>query len=63
VTDRVNVQAYEFDGEGKLLMTLGKKGVPGDNTSEDAFNGVADVAVGKNGDVFIADGEGTNTRW
>jgi DNA-binding beta-propeller fold protein YncE len=62
VTDRVTLQAYEFDLNGKLLMTLGKRGVPGDNTSKDAFNGVADVAVGKNGDVFVADGEGPNTR-
>ncbi len=62
VTDRVNIQAYKFSPDGKLLMTLGKKGVPGDNTSQDAFNGVADVAVAKNGDVFIADGEGVNTR-
>ncbi len=62
VTDRGTLQAYEFDLYGKLLMTLGKKGVAGDNSSEDAFNGVADVAVGKNGDVFIADGEGPNTR-
>jgi DNA-binding beta-propeller fold protein YncE len=43
-------------------MTLGKKGVVGDNTSHDAFNGVADLAVAKNGDIFIADGESTNTR-
>ena len=62
VTDRQNIQAYKFSSDGKLLMTLGKKGVPGDNTSQDAFNGVADVAVAKNGDVFIADGEGANTR-
>jgi DNA-binding beta-propeller fold protein YncE len=62
VTDRQNIQAYKFSSDGKLLMTLGKKGVPGDNTSQDAFNGVADVAVAKNGDIFIADGEGVNTR-
>ena len=62
VTDRQNIQAYKFSSDGKLLMTLGKKGVPGDNTSQDAFNGVADVAVAKNGDIFIADGEGANTR-
>ena len=62
VTDRQNVQAYKFSSDGKLLMTLGKKGVFGDNTSQDAFNGVADVAVAKNGDVFIADGEGATTR-
>jgi DNA-binding beta-propeller fold protein YncE len=43
-------------------MTLGKKGITGDNTSQDAFNGMADLAVAKSGDIFIADGEGPNTR-
>jgi DNA-binding beta-propeller fold protein YncE len=62
VTDRGNMQAFKFDSEGKLLMTLGKKGVTGDNTSQDAFNGMADLAVAKSGDIFIADGEGPNTR-
>jgi DNA-binding beta-propeller fold protein YncE len=62
VTDRGNMVAYKFDSQGKLLMTLGQKGVTGDNTSHDAFNGMADLAVAKNGDIFIADGEGPNTR-
>src|SRR5437667_2479179 len=62
VTDRGDMQAFKFNSKGKLLMTLGKKGVTGDNTSQDAFNGMADVAVAKNGDIFIADGEGPNTR-
>ena len=62
VTDRGHLQAYKFDANGKLLMTLGKKDEPGDNTSHDAFNGMADVAVAKDGDIFIADGEGPNTR-
>lgn len=62
VTDRGDMQAFKFNSEGKLLMTLGKKGVTGDNDSPDTFNGMADVAVAKNGDIFIADGEGPNTR-
>jgi DNA-binding beta-propeller fold protein YncE len=62
VTDRGDMQAFKFTLDGKLLMTLGKKGVTGDNTSEDTFNGMADLAVAKNGDIFIADGEGPNTR-
>jgi DNA-binding beta-propeller fold protein YncE len=62
VTDRGAHQVFKFDNRGTLLMTLGKKGVVGDNTSHDAFNGVADLAVAKNGDIFIADGESTNTR-
>jgi DNA-binding beta-propeller fold protein YncE len=62
VTDRGDMQAFKFDSTGKLLLTLGKKGVLGDNTSHDAFNGMADLAVARNGDIFIADGEGPNTR-
>ena len=62
VTDRGHMQAFKFNSDGKLLMTLGKKDVLGDNTSQDSFNGMADLAVAKNGDIFIADGEGPNTR-
>ena len=62
VADRGSMQAFRFSSEGKPTMTLGRKDVTGDNTSEDAFNGMADVAVAKNGDIFIADGEGPNTR-
>jgi len=62
VTDRRGMQAFEFDSGGKLLLTVGRKGVLGDNNSTDAFNGMADLAVAKNGDFFIADGEGPNTR-
>lgn len=62
VTDRKLEQVIEYDNQGKELMTLGTKNVAGDNTSETAFNGVADVAFGKDGDIFIADGEGPNTR-
>jgi DNA-binding beta-propeller fold protein YncE len=43
-------------------MTLGQKDVAGDNESRDAFNGVADLVIARNGDIFIADGESTNTR-
>ena len=62
VTDRGDMQAFKFSPEGKLLLTIGKKGVTGDNTSHDAYNGMADLAFAKNGDIFIADGEGANTR-
>src|SRR5262245_60936829 len=62
VTDRGDHQVFKFSPEGKLLMTLGKKGVIGENESRDAFNGVADLVIAKNGDIYIADGESTNTR-
>ena len=47
VTDRGDMQAFKFNSEGRLLMTLGKKGITGDNTSEDTFNGLADLAISK----------------
>jgi DNA-binding beta-propeller fold protein YncE len=62
VTDRADMQAFKFNSSGKLLMTLGKKGLTGDNSSRDTFNGMADLAVAKDGDLFIADGEGPNNR-
>jgi len=62
VTDRGDMEAFKFSSDGKLVMTLGKRGLTGDNTSQDTFNGMADLAVAKNGDIFIADGEGPNTR-
>jgi DNA-binding beta-propeller fold protein YncE len=62
VTDRGAMVAYKFSPEGKLLMTVGQKGVKGDNESKEAYNGMADLAFAKNGDVYIADGEGPNTR-
>ena len=62
ITDRGDMQALKFNKTGTLLMTLGKKGVLGDNTSHDTFNGMADLAVARNGDIFVADGEGPNTR-
>jgi DNA-binding beta-propeller fold protein YncE len=42
--------------DGKVLMTLGKPGATGDNNSEDAFDGPADVFVAPNGDILVADG-------
>ena len=62
ITDRELHQVLKYTRDGKLLMTLGTKGVAGDNDSTVALNGPADVAVGSNGDIFVADGESTNTR-
>jgi peptidylamidoglycolate lyase len=46
----------KFTEDGKQLMTLGKKGVTGDNSSHDSFDGPTDVAIAKNGDIFVTDG-------
>jgi hypothetical protein len=41
ITDRGDMQAFKFTSDGKLLMTLGTKGVTGDNTSQETFNSTA----------------------
>jgi DNA-binding beta-propeller fold protein YncE len=51
---------YKFSPEGKLLMTLGKRGVAGDNQSRDTFNRPAGLAIAPNGDIFVADGYGNS---
>lgn len=47
-------QVFKFSPEGKLLMTLGKAGVPGNGP--DTFNRPSAVIVAPNGDIFVADG-------
>jgi len=62
VTDRGSHQIFKFSAEGKILMTLGQKGIRGDNESQDAFNAPTDVVIAPNGSIFIADGESLNAR-
>src|SRR6185436_8276366 len=47
-------QVFKFDPQGRVVLTLGTKGVAGEGP--DTFNGPCDVAVAANGDVFVADG-------
>jgi streptogramin lyase len=47
-------QVFKFSPEGKVLLTLGTKGVAGESPT--MFNAPADVIVAKNGDIFVADG-------
>jgi sugar lactone lactonase YvrE len=50
----------KFSRDGKLLLALGKAGVPGDGP--DTFNQPSDVVVAANGDIFVADGHGGNSN-
>ncbi len=56
VTDSVDHLVHKFSTEGELLMTLGTKGVAGDNTSRDRFNQPNHVAIAPNGDIYVSDG-------
>jgi DNA-binding beta-propeller fold protein YncE len=49
---------YKFSPDGKLLMTLGKPGVPG--AGHDTFNQPSDVLVAPDGSIFVADGHGAD---
>lgn len=62
ITDKGLHQVMKFTRDGKLLMTLGTRNVAGDNASRIALNGPADVAFGPDGDIFVADGESSNSR-
>jgi DNA-binding beta-propeller fold protein YncE len=57
-TDNADHVVIKFDHEGKVLMTLGERGVAGED--ERHFNKPADVAVAANGDFFVADGYGNS---
>jgi len=56
VTDSAAHVVHKFSPEGRVLMTLGKKGVTGDNTSRDSFNQPNHVAIAPNGDIYVSDG-------
>lgn len=47
-------QVFKFDRGGNLLMTLGERGVPGDDSSH--FNMPTDVAVAPDGSFYVSDG-------
>jgi sugar lactone lactonase YvrE len=55
-TDSTAHVVHKFSPDGRLLMTLGRKGVTGDNTSRDSFNQPNHVAIGPNGDIYVSDG-------
>ena len=54
LADNGGHQVFKLSPEGKVLLTLGKKGVAG--TGLDEFDAPTDVAVAANGDIFVGDG-------
>src|SRR5262245_50405767 len=56
IGDRNGQIEYKFTKEGKQVMSIGTKGVKGDDASQSAFNRPSDTFVAPNGDVFVADG-------
>lgn len=55
-TDEESHQVLKFTYDGKLVMTLGEKGVAG--TDQTHFNMPTDIAFSPNGDFYVADGRG-----
>ncbi len=51
---RKGLQVFKFSPEGKLLLTLGKPGMRGEDN--DVFGAPTDVLVAPNGDIFVSDG-------
>lgn len=58
VTDIGNHQVLKFDPQGKLLLSLGKKGQPGDDP--DHFDRPTDIAVLRSGEFYVSDGYGNS---
>ena len=55
-TDPDDHVVHKFGPDGKVVLTLGKKGASGNDASTDAFNQPNSVGFGPNGDVFVSDG-------
>jgi hypothetical protein len=53
-------QVVKFSPSGKVLMKLGKAGMPGD--APGYFNRPTGVAIARNGDVFVSDGHGGDSN-
>ena len=56
VTDSAAHVVHKFGADGRLLLTLGKKGVAGDNSSRELFNQPNHVAIAPDGDIYVSDG-------
>lgn len=57
-TDIVNHTVTQFAPDGKVLLTLGEKGIAGDDSRH--FDKPTDIAFALNGDFFVSDGYGNS---
>ncbi|MBV6450209.1 MAG: hypothetical protein MHPDNHAH_00930 [Anaerolineales bacterium] len=58
ITDVGLHQVLKFDSSGNLLMTLGERGVAGNDN--DHFNQPTDVAIAQDGSFYVSDGYGNS---
>lgn len=58
ITDRERHLVRKFDRSGRLLLTLGTERSPG--TGPNQFNRPTDVAFGRLGEIYVADGYGNS---
>jgi hypothetical protein len=62
LADNGGHQVFKLTQDGKVLLTLGKRGIAGSGLDE--FDAPTDVAIAPNGDIFVGDGHsggGTST--
>jgi streptogramin lyase len=59
--DGKGMVVIKFSPDGSVLMTLGKPGVAGDGQQTDVFNQPNDVAIARNGDIFVSEGHTSTT--
>ena len=59
LTDVALHQVFKLDPDGRQLLTLGQRGVPGSDRTP--FNRPTDLAQGPNGSIYVSDGY-RNTR-
>ncbi|QDU42232.1 Serine/threonine-protein kinase PknD [Symmachiella dynata] len=51
---------YKFNGDGKLLLALGQIDKPGTGSDPPQFDQPTDVAIGPQGEIYVADGYGNS---
>jgi sugar lactone lactonase YvrE len=54
LTDVALHQVYKFTHDGRMLLKLGERGVPGDDSAH--FNRPTDVAIAADGSFYVSDG-------